>query len=76
MALKFLVDLGDVRIDKRSVGQVEAAIQKAALSALADIDFQGDLRVRFPKEWLGIWINPGELVLDEIHKQFAKQGRG
>ncbi len=57
MKKRFVVDLGAVEMSQRAVEQVEASIQKAALSALAEVDFRGDLIARFPREWLGLWIN-------------------
>jgi hypothetical protein len=57
MRKRFVVDLGQVELSERGVQMVEAQIQKAALSALAEVDFRGDLVARFPREWLGIWID-------------------
>ncbi len=57
---RFVVDLGGVELSEKSVQQIEASVQKAALNALADIDFLGDLVARFPRDWQGIWINRGD----------------
>lgn len=57
MKKRFVVDLGSVEVDQKSVERIEAQIQKAALGALAEIDLRGDLVARFPREWLGIWID-------------------
>ena len=57
---RFIVDLGRVKLTDKARQRVEASIQKAAVAALADIDFRGDLITRFPREWLGIWIDVGK----------------
>ena len=54
---RFVVDLGSVELSEKAIQHVEATIQKAALAALADLDYRGDLYTRFPKEWLGIWLD-------------------
>jgi hypothetical protein len=54
---RFIVDLGTVELSEKGIQHVEASIQKAALAALAEVDFRGDLHARFPREWLGIWID-------------------
>lgn len=60
MKKRFVVDLGSVEMDRASVEHVEAEIQRAALGALARVDMRGDLIARFPREWLGIWIDVGK----------------
>lgn len=54
---RFVVDLGNVELSEKAIQHVEAAVQKAALSALAEFDYRGDLVARFPREWLGLWID-------------------
>ncbi len=70
---RFIVDLGKVELSDAQVRQIEASVQKAALGALATIDFRGDLVARFPKEWIGIWIDIGHDVgfEDKLHSEFA-----
>ena len=53
----FAVALGDVKLSKAQVRSLNKAIQGAALAELARLDLGSGVRVRFPKEWLGIWID-------------------
>ena len=57
MRKRFVVDLGNVELSEKAIQNVESQIQKAALTAIAEVDYRGDLVAHFPKEWLGIWIN-------------------
>jgi hypothetical protein len=57
---RFIVDLGNVELSEKAIQHVESSIQKAALVALAELDYRGDLVARFPREWLGIWIDIGK----------------
>lgn len=67
MKNRFVVDLGNVEISERQQQEIEVAIQQAALGAVAKLDYRGDLIARFPREWLGIWINPGDnLPIDDL----------
>ena len=73
MKKRFVVDLGNVEMSNQAVEQVEASIQKAALSALAETDFRGDLVARFPREWLGLWIDIAKDIRidDKAFQEFA-----
>ena len=53
---KFVVDFGDVTLSEEVAAHVNRSIQRAALHAVAGLDFRGDQQVtfHFPKEWLGI----------------------
>ena len=53
---RFVVDLGDIKASDALMKKVNQRIQSAVLEELATIDLGGDIGVRFPKEWLGIWI--------------------
>ena len=70
---RFVVDLGGVELSEKSIQQIESSIQKAALNALADVDFSGDLVARFPRLWLGIWLDrrDGLQIDDKEITQFA-----
>lgn len=76
MAKRFVVDLGNVELAPKDLEAIEASIQQAALSALATVDFRGDLIARFPREWLGIWIDLGKgLPIDDgAIAKFAPRG--
>ena len=73
MAKRFVVDLGNLAMSDRAAEQVEAAIQKAALGILAEIDLKGDLIARFPREWWGLWIDIGKDLKfdDKAFREFA-----
>lgn len=73
MKKRFVVDLGTVEMSDKTVRQVEATIQRAALGALAEVDFNGDLIARFPHEWLGLWIDIGRdlRIDDKAFQEFA-----
>ena len=73
MKKRFVVDLGQVEMSNQAVEKVEAAIQKAALGAIAEVDFRGDLVARFPREWLGLWIDiaKGIDINDKAFQEFA-----
>lgn len=68
---RFIVDLGNVELSEKAIQRVEASVQKAALGELADIDYRGDLVARFPREWLGLWIDISkDIQIDD--KQFIE----
>ena len=74
MKKRFVVDLGNVDMDERTIQNVKSSIQKAALGAVAELDLRGDLIARFPREWLGIWIDiqrDGLPQFDEREKEFV-----
>jgi hypothetical protein len=52
----FKVDLGSTALPDKVADRLNAAVQRAALDFLADLDLSEDIRVRFPPEWYGIWI--------------------
>ena len=54
----FTVAFGDVRLTASQRAAIQKAIQGAALSEIAKLDLAPDVRVRFPKEWIGIWLQP------------------
>ena len=70
---RFVVHLGELKLRDRQERRFEEAIQTAVLGELARIDFQGDLVARFPREWLGIWIDVrGDLgIEDKLAVEFA-----
>jgi hypothetical protein len=70
---RFVVHLGELKLRDRQERRFEEAIQSAVLTELARIDFQGDFVARFPREWLGIWIDvQGGLRFDDkLAQEFA-----
>lgn len=59
---QFTVVIDGIDLDEEVLSRVNSAIQKAAVTALADIDLQGDFRFHFPRyprpEWWGLWLDP------------------
>lgn len=79
MATRFVIDLGKIEMSRDAKQQIEKNIQKAALNALAEIDFQGDLVARFPRDWYGGIIVLADQIreIEEINKaaqEFAVRG--
>lgn len=74
-ANRFVVHLGEIKLRDRQERRFEEAIQAAVLTELARIDFQGDFVARFPKEWLGIWIDVrADLgIEDKLAIEFARR---
>lgn len=74
---RFIVDLGDVKIPEPALKRLNDKIQMAVLDELAGIDMTGDVGVRFPREWLGIWlrlIKPNDSVSKEFDELGKKMG--
>lgn len=67
---QFTVVIDGLDLDKEVLGRVNSAIQKAAVTALADLDLQGDFRFHFPRyprpEWWGLWLD--RILPDQLEK--------
>lgn len=75
MATRFVVDLGDVKVSDTVSKRLNDKIQRAVLDELAGIDLPGDVGMRFPREWLGIWIRLARPGVD-LGKEFnALEGK-
>lgn len=70
MATRFVVDFGEIEMTKQTRQHIEKKIQSAALSALGEIDFQGDFVARFPRDWFG-----GIIVLDDQSNQIESMSK-
>jgi hypothetical protein len=58
MPKQFIVDVSKADVSPDVAKELEAAVQRAALSVLARVDLGGGVNVRLPdKEWRGIWID-------------------
>lgn len=55
-ANEFKVDLGNVALSGEVANRLNATIQRAALDFLADLDLSDEIKIKFPREWYGIWI--------------------
>ena len=54
---RFIVDVSAAKLSPQVAKELEAAVQKAALSVLARVDLSPGVNVRIPnKDWLGIWL--------------------
>ena len=72
---RFVVDLSGVKLSKEQSRQIETGIQKSVLESIAVIRFDFDIRLRFPREWIGIILNPDIGGLAEIEKTLAERLR-
>ncbi|HEV2124725.1 MAG TPA: hypothetical protein VGW38_18415 [Chloroflexota bacterium] len=54
---QFVVDLGDVKLPEPVAERIDAAIRRSVLDALAGLDLQGDIPIRFRPEIRGIWVD-------------------
>ena len=52
----FTVAFGDLKLSAEHKAAIQKAIQSAALAEIARLDLARDVRFRFPREWLGIWL--------------------
>jgi hypothetical protein len=75
MANRFVVDLSGVKLSKEMSRNLEANIQQAVLKSISDLRIQPDIALRFPKEWLGIILNPDFGRLSEIEAEIGQQMR-
>lgn len=59
---QFTVVIDGVDLNEEVLQRINASVQKAAVTALADLELQGDFRVHFPRfprpEWWGLWLDP------------------
>jgi|GEM_PF-3202639 len=58
---KFTVDLGGVHLPEEVGQAINRDIRKSVLSAIAGIDFGGELAVKLPPDLWGIIIDPQRL---------------
>lgn len=73
---RFVVDLGDVKISKDKEAAIAHAIQKAALSELADLPLPGPFVSHFPREWLGFILRKEIGALEAAEKQIGQAVAG
>lgn len=69
---RFVIDLGDVPMDRDSEEELNMELQKTALAFLADIRVDKPFVTRFPREWLGIIIRPD---IDILNKDLGRIGQ-
>ena len=56
---RFVIDLGDIDMDKNAIEELNADLQKTALSYVARFDFDKPIAVRFPRPFpWGIILRP------------------
>lgn len=73
MANRFVVDLSSVKLPKDTEQRLQAAIQRSVLEVIAGLPHQGDLHIRFPREWIGIVLSPQIDALEGLDKQIGRQ---
>ena len=57
-AQEFKVVVEGLTLKAEQSKAINKVVQKAVLSEIARLDLFPEFRVRFPREWLGIWIGP------------------
>ncbi len=72
---RFVVDLGDLKLDDKTAQRIETAIQKTVLNELAGIEMHRDTFLRFPKDWLGFILRKELGQINEIEKQVQQFAR-
>ena len=76
---RFVIDLGDIDMDKQTVEDLNSELQRTALSYIARFDFDKPLAVRFPRPFpWGIISRPDfedVLKAEEIFKGTFEQFR-
>lgn len=55
---EFRVVVDGLALDKKHTEILNKVVQKAVLTEIARLDLFQEFRVRFPREWIGIWIGP------------------
>ncbi|MBA3560529.1 MAG: hypothetical protein H0W30_18250 [Gemmatimonadaceae bacterium] len=57
VSTEFRVNIDGLSLTSDQKKRVNQAVQKAVLSELTALNIRGGFRTRFPREWLGIWID-------------------
>ncbi|MBI1218342.1 MAG: hypothetical protein GC186_07320 [Rhodobacteraceae bacterium] len=73
---RFVVDLGDIEMTKEEEAGVARAIQKAALSQLAELRLPGPFFSHFPPGWLGFILRKDLAGILEAEKQIGQVAYG
>ncbi len=73
MTNRFVVDLSGVKLPKETSRLLQTRIQTSVLDVLAGLPHEGDLHIRFPREWLGIVLSQELSRLGDLDKQIGKQ---
>jgi hypothetical protein len=60
---KFTVDLGGVRLPNEVARKIDRDIRRSVLSAIAEVDFDGEIGVKLPPDLWGIIIDPRRFEL-------------
>ncbi|HMI98996.1 MAG TPA: hypothetical protein VK488_04090 [Gaiellaceae bacterium] len=55
---EFRVVIEGLALEKKQAENLNKVVQKAVLTEIARLDLFQDFRVRFPRDWIGIWIGP------------------
>jgi hypothetical protein len=57
-AKEFKVVVEGLGLRSKQADALNKGVQSAVLAEIARLDLYQDFRVRFPRDWLGIWIEP------------------
>lgn len=66
---RFVVDLSGIGLADDQVKKIEHSIHAAVLENLSGLKVKDDLRLRFPREWLGLIATTDRLPLGDLDKQ-------
>lgn len=64
----FTVDFGDTPLSPEFRTLLDRRLRLTTMQTLAELDLQGDseIRYRFPKEWMGIFIRPDKQIAERL----------
>lgn len=72
---EFRVAFEGVPLSREQTARINQAVQRAVLAELAGLKLATGFRTRFPREWLGIWIDRGPRgPLAKIRKTVGPRG--
>lgn len=54
---EFLLRLEGIELPADHKNRINKALQRALVNELADVDLGGQVSIRIPHHWLGIWID-------------------
>jgi hypothetical protein len=70
---RFVIDTGDVEMDRTAELELQTSIQKVVLNHVAESGYEKPWVVKFPRDWYGIILHPD---LDPIFDREAGIARG
>jgi hypothetical protein len=62
---RFVVDLGNLRLPTSQEKAIDTEIRRAVMRSLAEVDFSGNVRIKFPPNVYG-------MILDSVSRRVPK----